>query len=379
MKKQLESYRKEFPITSKCIFLDHAAVSPLSNKARRAVEQFLEEDSHNGSDRCEIWSQRVEEVRKSAAKLVGAQPQEIAFVPNTSTGICNIANGLSWYDGENVVTFAGEFPANVYPWMNLKGQGVGLKFVPEKAGRIPRVDIPNYVDNHTKLLAASSVEFLTGYRNDLEKIGAFCREEGVLFSVDGIQSLGVFPMDVNKFNIDFLAADGHKWLLGPEGAGILYVSSNFLDRIDPAIVGWKSMNNARDFLPYQFDLRKDAARFEPGSMNYMGIFAMGASISLLLEVGIENIASRIIELTDRLAEGLKKSGWTLISPRKSEGEKSGIVTFKGKADADETAARLAAKGIMIGSRQDLLRVSPHFYNTFSEVDDMLEALGDNPA
>jgi len=379
VKTPIESYRNEFPVTSKLIFLDHAAVTPLSSRALKAVEEFLEESSRLGASRHQVWAERVEQVRKDAAALIGAEPYEIAFVPNTSTGINHIAQGLGWYKGENIVTFAGEFPANVYPWMNLEERGVELRFVPEKGGRIKTADITRCIDGHTKLLAASAVEFLSGFRNDIKKIGSICRKEGILFCVDAIQSLGAFPMDVNASHIDFMAADSHKWLLGPEGAGILYISGEFIERLRPAYVGWKSVKNEHDFLPYHFeDLRRDAAVFELGSNNVMGVLAMGASISLLREVGLDRIASRIIDLTDKLVAGLAKRGWKVISPREKDAEKSGIISFKGKVNTTETVERLARDGIVISSRGDILRASPHFYNTFDEINDFLNALGENP-
>ncbi len=377
--KPLDKYRKEFPITDKYIFLDHAAVSPLNSRAKGAVERFFEESQRLGSERHRVWNEKVEKVRESAANLIGAKPAEIAFIPNTSTGINIVAQGLEWYRGENVITLKDEFPANVYPWMNLVSRDVELRFVPDKKGRIYPLDILRKIDNHTKLLSVSSVEFLTGFRNDLDKIGSICSSEGILFHVDAIQSLGAFGVDVKESRIDFLSADSHKWLLGPEGIGIMYASEGFIDRLNVAFAGWKSVKNPTRFLPYHFDLKEDASRFEPGSMNLMGIFAMGESISMIEEIGVENISRKILGLTDRLARGLSKRGWELVSPRKEEGEKSGIVSFKGKEDSAAVMKRLEKKGIIITSRSGILRVSPHFYNTFGEIDDFLEALGDNRA
>jgi len=376
-KKPLEEYGQEFPVTQKYIFLDHAAVAPLNLRAKRAVEQFIEENNTLGAERHRVWNERVEKVRRSAANLIGAKPSEIAFVPNTSTGINIIAQGLKWFPGENVITLKDEFPANVYPWMNLAKKGVELRFVPDKKGRITPADISRKIDSHTKLLSVSSVGFLTGFRNDLEKIGSMCASEGILFHVDAIQSLGAFPVDVKKARIDFLSADSHKWLLGPEGIGVMYVSENFKDRVNVTFAGWKSVKNPTKFLPYNFDIKEDASRFEPGSLNLMGIFAMGESISMIEEIGVENIARKIIGLTDHMAQGLSKRGWEVLSPRNEESEKSGIVSFNGAAPPHQVVERLEKKGVIIATRGGILRASPHFYNTFEETDYFLEALGNN--
>ncbi|MFH1487730.1 MAG: aminotransferase class V-fold PLP-dependent enzyme, partial [Pseudomonadota bacterium] len=223
--KDYARYRKEFPITEKITFMNHAAVSPCPKRVVRAVTSFLKSYSENGINDYPDWMKRVEEVRGLFARLLRADPGEIAFAGNTSDGLSTVASGLDWKSGEGVLVPSPEFPANVYPWMNLEGRGVRVRFIEREEGRIGVRHVEKALKPGTRLLALSSVDFATGCRCDLEALGAFCRQKGLLFCVDAIQSLGVIPMDVNKYGIHFLASGGHKWLLATMGCGCLFISN----------------------------------------------------------------------------------------------------------------------------------------------------------
>mgnify|MGYP002032787384 FL=1 len=229
------AFREQMPVCDKWVFLDHAAVAPLSMKAKNAMVQWVSDQSENGVACGSHWLRTVEQARRAAAMLIGSHVDEIAFVKNTSEGLAMIAEGVRWKAGDNVISVQEEYPANVYPWMNLQRRGVGFKRIPLRDGRIVIEDLSSAMDARTRLLTISFVEFATGFRNDLERLAYLCQERNVLFCVDAIQGLGVFPIDVKKLPIDFLAADGHKWLLGPEGAGILFCRKKHFDQLDLVI------------------------------------------------------------------------------------------------------------------------------------------------
>jgi selenocysteine lyase/cysteine desulfurase len=298
---------------------------------------------------------------------------DVYFVPNTTHGISVVAEGFPWQPGDNVVLAAEEYPANQYPWMNLAARGVEVRAVPSRGNRVAIDDLRAAMDARTRVLTVSSVEFASGFRNDLDALGELCRERGVFFFVDAIQSLGVFPLDVQKTPIDALAADGHKWMLGPEGAGIGYVRREWVERLHPFGVGAFSVVNPLAFSAIDFRLKPHAGRFEGGAMNIPGITAMGASIQLLLSAGIENVRDRVLKLTDYLCERASARGWRVFSSR-AESDKSGIVSLiHPRLPAEEVVKRCRAAGVVVNARAGRVRVSPHAYNTPDEIDRFLSA------
>jgi cysteine desulfurase / selenocysteine lyase len=322
------------------------------------------------------WMKRIEEVRGLVGRLLHCDPLDIAFVKNTSEGVGIVAEGYPWQSGDNVVTVVDEYPANVYPWMNLANRGVELRRVPTREGRILLDDLRKAIDAHTRILTLSWVEFGSGFRNDLDAISALCREHGVLFFLDAIQGLGVFPLDLQQTPIDFLAADGHKWLLGPEGAGIFYISRELVERLHPVGVGWNSVVGATDFSKIRFDLKPHAGRWESGTLNVAGIIALGTSVELLLQIGIEAISQRVLELTDHLCRRVEESGIAKVYSSRGPGEASSIVSLA-IPDAQQLPALVAAcraNGIVINQRSGRLRVSPHFYNNVEELDKLVMCL-----
>jgi selenocysteine lyase/cysteine desulfurase len=369
--------RAEFPVTRRWAFFDHAAVAPLSGRARAALAAWADDQADNGDVHEARWRRRVEEVRGLAGRLIGADPLDVAFVKNTTEGIGFVAEGLAWRQGDNVVTAAEEYPSNLYPWMNLAGRGVELRTVPSRDGRILLDDLRAAMDGRTRLVSLSFVEYASGFRNDLDAVGGLCRERGVLFFVDAIQGLGVLPLDVRKSPIDFLAADGHKWLLGPEGAGVFYVRRELVDQLHPVGVGWNSVVGALDFGTIDFRLKPHAGRWEGGTLNVAGVHALGASLELLLDLGVSAVAQRVLGLTDYLCERAERAGLRIFSSRRP-GEASGIVSMVASGDPAAAVRQCRAAGVVINHRAGRLRVSPHFYNTPDEIDRLVDLLGDRP-
>jgi selenocysteine lyase/cysteine desulfurase len=368
-------WRAEFPVTKSYIYMNHAGVAPLSNRVRNAMIGFVEDATVNGAVNVESWVETIERCRSVAAQLINADATEIAFMKNTTQGILIAANGIDWRAGDNVVTTAVEFPANVYPWWSLKERyGVETRMVPEREGRIYFEDIVAAIDERTRVVTISHVEFASGFRNDIKAIGEMCRERDIWFVVDAIQSLGAIEVDVKSSHVDILAADGHKWLLAPEGAAIFYCADDKRERLINTNVGWASVVNPRDFLNYDLTQKPDATRFEEGSYNSIGLYGLKAAIELLLEVGISNIENYILELTAGLIKGLESEGYRVITP-KSDSERAGIVVFESDQHTPtELYEMLHDQNIVTAERGSGIRVSPHFYNTESEIVDLLEAL-----
>ncbi|MFQ5428966.1 MAG: aminotransferase class V-fold PLP-dependent enzyme [Phycisphaerae bacterium] len=370
----IAALRAEMPVVRQYGFMDHAGVAPLSGAAAAAMRRYIAEAESHIHARGALYPE-VKRIRSLAGKLLNCHPEEVTFVKNTSEGISYVANGLQFSRGDNIVTTGVEFPANVYPWMRLRSQGVHLKMVPEDKGRIPLDRLIELIDDRTRLVTVSSVQFGSGFRTDLATLGSVCQERGVLFFVDAIQSLGCIPIDVRAMKIDFLSADGHKWLLGPEGAGLFYCRHELLGLLRPSSVGWLGVKDAQRFGQYNLEFRDDARRFDGGSYNLAGIWALGGSIDWLLGIGIDTIWDRVRQLTDRLSQGLRAKGYRVISSR-DPAECSGIVAFVSDAhDHTQIVNHLRQEyRTVVAARVGRIRVSPHFYNTESEIDQLLEHL-----
>ena len=362
----LEKIRKEFPVTEELIFFDHARVAPLPERVRKVVTTFVEDATRFGTAHYETWKIGIEQSRKSFARLINAGTDEVAFVKNTSEGLSIVANGLDWKSGDNVVIPDIEFPANVYPWWNLKRLGVETRMVHAVEGRVLFDDLVKQVDARTRLISISSVECNSGFRCDLNRIGAFCKEKDILFCVDAIQSLGILTIDVKRDHIDFLSADGHKWMLSVEGLGGFYISREVLEKVYPVTVGWGNMVNAADYMNYEFVFRPDAQRFEEGSPNTMSIHAFGAALDLLLETGIENIEQRVMALGDTILEQLQRRGLNIYSSTRPE-ERSGNIAFVMNQDISRLYEWMLENKVKLTVRDGLVRLSPHFYNSEEEI------------
>ena len=368
---------EEFPVTRECVYLNHAGVGPLSRRAATRMAMMAETVSRSG-DR--LWPDRMEEadrVRGLAARLLGArESHEVAFVENTSTALSLVAEGLDWQPGDNVVGAALEFPSNVYPWMGLAARGVEYRQVEERGGRIDPGEILARIDSRTRMLALSWVQYASGFRSDLARLGRACRERGILFVVDVIQGLGALPLDVEADFVDVAAASAHKWLLGPEGIALLYVSDRVVERLRPARAGWRSMRDPFQWTAYDLTWNQGARRFESGTLNAYGIVALGGSLEVLLRVGAEEIEPRVLALADLAARGLEALGFSVVSSRR-RGETSGIVTaVPPDRNAQSLIKPLDQRGIVVAARAGRLRIAPHFYNTADEIERCLAELAE---
>jgi selenocysteine lyase/cysteine desulfurase len=353
--------------------MNHAAISPLSMRVVNTAESLYQEFSHYGSDYYPRWAKRIEEVRRLFAALVHADAEEIAFVGNTSEGLSAVAAGLDWKEGDGVLIAKPDFPTNIYPWMNLERKGVRVYHFERDGGRFSIEEVDKALRPRTRLLSVSSVDFATGFLCDLEALGEFCRRKGLLFCVDAIQSLGLIPMDVKKYGIHFLASGGHKWLLSSMGCGGLFVSREVDNLVHPVQVGWKSVVQEEEFFQIQFDLKPDALRFEPGTMNVAGIYALGAAIELLMEVDIEKACDQVMALNDLLYEGLKERKVQIVTPMGAN-ERSGILSFIPSTDSKSLYDFLTKEMIRVSVRNQMIRLSPHFYNNKEDINRFFQAL-----
>ena len=368
--------RALFPITERAIYLNHAAVSPLPTSTTEAVNAQLMDVAQNGSLNYRSWVAVKERARKRAAELIGARPDQIAFMRNTSDGLSTIANGLGWRAGDNLVTFQYEFPSNIYPWLRIRDVlGVEVRMCEERNGRVDLDELTRLIDKRTRLVAISQVQYASGFRVDLERIGRAARAHDALLVVDAIQAMGVVPTNVEDDLIDVAAAAGHKWLLSPEGVGLLYLSDRARERIEPTLVGWISVPNPEDYTNFEQDWNNGALAWETGTGPASLIHGLEASLRLLIETNVTCIATHLEHLTDHLCQHLKHLNYQLVSSREPA-EKSQIVCIRHNAGISPIAlyVHLKERNIITAPRGDRLRISPHLYNTVEEIDELIAAL-----
>ncbi len=382
--------REQFPVTDHLVYLNHAAVGPLSQSACSAMERHAREQRDYGALQWRDWIGEYIEFREEAAQLIGSDAAEISILKNTSEGISFVANGFRWKEGENVVTTDLEFPSNSVPWRRLAPRGVECRLVASRDGAFTVEDVEALIDEKTRILSVSSVYFHNGFRPDLVALGELCRAQGVLFCVDAIQSLGAVAMDVRNAGIHFLAADGHKWLMGPEGAAIFFCAAEARDRLEVLESGWLNVERGDEMLGVGTELRADGRRFEAGSLNTNGIYGLRAAIALLRHIGIENIEREVIWVASALAAMLESSGFTLRTPRPLG---AGIVSFLIPQGVDIARLKrisaapdhlddpllllhrwLEVNDVICSPREGMLRFAPHFYNDEEDIERVKEVL-----
>lgn len=365
-----QQYQDQFPVREQLIYLNHAGVTPLCRRAAEAMKHLSDDALGFGSFHYDEWVAVYAGLRRAAAKLVGAEAADIAIVKNTSEGIATIAMGFDWRAGDKIVAFDEEFPANYYPWKRLEARGVRVEWL-SVFDPLEKIDAACI---GARLLAISFVQYLSGYRADLEAIGEICRRRGCFFVVDAIQGLGAFPVDVQSAGIHALASDGHKWLLGPEGCGILYIHPELRERVEPVEFGYTNVARFTDYGTRDMTLRPDAGRYECGTLNTIGCYGLKAAIEFVLEVGVERIAPVVEALGDRIAAGASAKGYEVLG-RRTAATGAGIVSFrKASVESGTIVHQLKQQRIVAANRSGWVRTSPHFYVSPEEVDRMLAAL-----
>jgi cysteine desulfurase / selenocysteine lyase len=360
----------DFPVSGHLIYLNHAGVAPLCRPAALAMQELAQDALDSGALHYDRWLATYQGLRNSAAKLIGAEPGEIAIVKNTSEGIATVAQGISWKAGDKIVAFREEFPANYLPWKKLEETGAVVEWL----SIYDSLDVIDRAATGARLLTISFVQYLGGHRANLEAIGEICQRRGCLFLVDAIQGLGAFPLDVRRAKIHALAADGHKWLLGPEGCGILYVAKEVQDRIEPVEFGWTNVASYHDYASRDLTLRPDAGRYECGTLNTIGCYGLRAALEFILEIGVDRISPALLALSDQLALGASALGYEVLGPRTPE-TSSGIISIrKAGRDSVELVKKLRSAGMVAAPRQGWVRLSPHFYVTREQIERVLEEL-----
>ena len=363
-------HRGQFPVTANLVYVNHAAVAPLVKPAADAMVSLAQDACQWGSLHYDTWLDAYEGLRVATARMIHAHRDEIAIVKNTSEGIATVAMGIDWRPGDKVVAFREEFPANYYPWLRLEKRGVKIEWL----SIYDPLDAIDRAAAGARLLAISYVNYLSGHRVDLDAIGEICHRRGCFFLVDAIQGLGAFPIDVRRSRIHALAADGHKWLLGPEGCGVLYVQKDMLDSIEPVEFGWTNAASYVDYASRDMTLRPDAGRYECGTLTTVAIFGLRAAVDFLNGVGVERIMPEVMALAGRIEAGVRSKGYRLCCERTVE-TGSGIVSCRKEGiDSRLIVKLLKDNGVIAAPRQGWVRMAPHFYIAPEEIDRMLALL-----
>ncbi len=383
---------EQFPVTKRIVYFNHAAVGPLPDAAFQAMQQQALQQRDYGAFHWREWLEQYSKFRAAAARLIGASASEISILKNTSEGLSFVAEGLRWKEGENVITTDMEFPSNHAPWKRLERRGVECRLIETKQGAFSVADLERLIDSKTRVVALSAVSFHNGFAPDLVAIGELCSDRGVLFCVDAIQSLGARELNVKQARISFLAADGHKWMLGPEGTAIFYASEEVRDRLEVFESGWMNVARGSKFIGASTALLDDGRRFEAGSLNTNGIYGLTASITLLSEIGIPEIEAEVLRLSRSLAARLTGIGFEVASPfpiqsgivaarpssvdlrRLSERMKTAPAAVNATSAVTLIHAMLEQERIICAPREGMLRFSPHFYNDENEIDEVIDVL-----
>lgn len=371
-----QNIRDLFGAARSCTYLNTAAIGPLPSQTVRAVASQLEDVAANGSGGLCDWFETRDRVRKLVASMLGVEADGIGFTRNTSDGLCAVAAGIDWDPGDNIVSFENEFPANYYPWKKLRDEeGVELRLCPERDGGMDLGQLCGLIDERTRLVTLSAVQYSTGYRLDLDRIGRACRDAGALFAVDIIQAFGAVPLDLKACNVDIAAGGSYKWLCAPQGCGILYLGERARQAVQPTSYGWLGVNDPWNFEKREQPCRRDTAAWETGMGGFSLLYGLEQSLTLLRTIGIGKIASYLKELTDFLCEIIPADRYSIVSPR-SPGERSQIVCIEPNngLDANTVADSLKRKNIIVSARGKRVRVAPHFFNNFADIERLAACL-----
>ena len=374
MSVDFNQYRDYFPHVKEQIYLDHASVSPLSTPVTEAVMKYVANRNNGNIINTDGLFGFAAALRTELAKLIHAESgDQIAFVQSTTVGLNILARGLSLKPGDRIIITDCEFPANVFPFLNLEKTGVQVDFVHCRDGRIEVEDIFAAVTPQTKLISLSLVEFFSGFRHDAQKIGEFCRQHGIVFALDAIQALGAVKVDMQKWHVDFLSAGGQKWLMSPMGTGFIYVAPHLLDKLEIINLGWLGMKDAWHFFDYTIRPVDTASRFEQGSYPFIALAGMMAAVKIFLSIDPDELERQILHLSGHLIQKLKSLRFRVVTPEVEE-ERAGIVLFTTGEDNETVHQKLKEKKITISLRENMLRVSPHFYNNEEDLDRFIDEL-----
>jgi selenocysteine lyase/cysteine desulfurase len=371
-----ETIRALFPAAQEYVYLNSAAVAPLPKPSIEAVVSQLNDVSENGSTHFASWIAAKQRARELVAEMLGVRGEQIAFMRNTSDGFASIANGIDWKSSDNIVSFAREFPANYIPWRMARDRfGVELRLVPEIEGRFSIDEMISLIDDNTRLVAVSSIQYSSGFVADIGRIGKAARKADALFAVDIIQGFGARGYDLSDQFVDIAAGASHKWLCAPEGCGILYISDRARERVTPTHVGWISVETPWDFEDVEQSYKPNALAWESGTGASSLFFGLEQSLLLLKEAGLANIRKYLDDLSETLCEMLADKPYDVISSRIPE-ERSAIVCIKhrGGMSSSEIAERLERENIVVSPRGDRLRIAPHFFNNIGDIERLVAAL-----
>jgi selenocysteine lyase/cysteine desulfurase len=372
-----ERIKNEFPLKSDLIYLNHAAVSPWPTRTAEAVSQFAKENNIQGAQRYLEWIKVEASVHESFARLINApSSDDIAILKNTSEALSFVAYGLDWRSGNNVVISNQEFPSNSLVWHSLKDLGVEVREVDLLSGVSPEDALISAIDKNTKLLSISSVQYATGLKMDLHRLGEACKKQNVLFCIDAIQSIGALPFDCVSYHADFVMADTHKWMLGPEGVALFYCRDEIRNQLKLHEFGWHMLNDMTDYTPSKWEITKTARRFECGSPNMLGIHAANASLSLLLEIGIEKIESELLKRTNHTIERINANKNLHLITKTQPDRLAGIITFKNNTVESLTLyQKLMKNNVICAARGGGVRFSPHFYTAYEDIEAAVQQAG----
>ncbi|BAW80406.1 class V aminotransferase [Candidatus Nitrosoglobus terrae] len=369
------NYHSKFPQKKGLIYLNHAGISPWPHQSADAVKRFADENTTIGAWHYSRWGIKEQQLRKLVCRLINAPSiNDIALIKNTSEGLSIIAHGLDWRAGDNIVTSNQEFPSNLIPWQTLSELGVELRKANLMASITPEDSLMSLVDKRTRLLTISSVQYASGLKINLERLGQFCKERQILFCVDAIQSLGALNFNCQAINADFVVAGGHKWMLGPEGIGIFYSCSEAREKLQIHQFGWHMVEDSKNYEHQDWRIAQSARRFECGSLNMIGIIALRESLSLLLnEIGIAEVEKSVLTNTSYLIERIKAESKLQLLSSNAETQRSGIVIFK-HHEVNQSALYqyLMDKRVICAYRGGGIRFSPHFYTSIKELNQALE-------